>query len=80
MMLNYCTKCKRVICGADKCNFCGCESLKELKEKAPVNIIGTKLKGRVLKIKEDKISILINTENSETILKEYTFDKIKKIV
>lgn len=80
MILNYCTKCKRVICGEDKCNFCGSESLKELKEKAPVNIIGTKLKGRVLKIKEDKISVLVNTENNEKILKEYTFDKIKKIV
>lgn len=80
MNLYYCTKCRRVTEQESKCNYCGAETINSLKRNSVVNVIGTKLKGKVLSVEDDKINLLINTENNERLVKQYSFEKIRKII
>lgn len=78
--LYYCKDCKRILKDSEKCEYCNSNNLKELTHGAPVNIIGSKLKGKVLKIKNDLVKLLIRDENNQTYIKEYGFDKLKKVL
>lgn len=80
MNLYYCTECRRVLEQESKCNYCGAENINALKRNSVVNVIGTKLKGKVLSAENDKINLIVNTENNEKLLKQYSFEKIRKII
>jgi len=64
----------------NSCEFCGSDNIRELKKNAPINVIGTKLKGRVLKIKDGNATLIMNTESNERMLKEYDLKELKKIL
>lgn len=78
--LYYCNDCKRVINNVENCNYCNGNLVYELVDGAPVNVIGTKLKGRVLKIKENTVRLLIKDEGNNRLIKEYEGDKLRKII
>lgn len=78
--LYYCCECKRVITNGEGCNYCKCGEIKELVTKTPVNVIGTKIKGRVLNVKEGKINLLIRDEANNKLLKEYDPEQLKKVL
>ncbi|MCX7950651.1 MAG: hypothetical protein N2594_01720 [Clostridiales bacterium] len=76
----YCLSCKRVGKNAEVCEYCSAENLKELKVDSPVNVIGTKLKGRVLKLSGDKVRLLIRDDANNRFIKEYSYRDIKKVL
>ncbi|AKN33685.1 hypothetical protein Ccar_23820 [Clostridium carboxidivorans P7] len=76
----YCVECKRVIENDKVCDYCKSENLKQLTIKAPVNVIGTKVKGKVFKLKDGKVDILIRNEANEKLLKEYEPAQLKKLL
>lgn len=79
--VKYCSKCQRVFYGENSCKFCGCEKTKQLKKNAPVNILGTKLKGKVYNIKKDEATLIItNSDTKERYMKEYNVEDLKKII
>jgi hypothetical protein len=78
--LYYCLDCKRISGEAESCMYCNSLNIKELTKNAPVNIIGSKLKGRVLKVEEGKARLLIADENNSRYIKEYEADMLKKVL
>ncbi|TDT50807.1 hypothetical protein [Fonticella tunisiensis] len=78
--LYYCTRCKRVVKSDLSCDFCKNETLKELVAGAPVNVIGSKLKGKVLKIKDGVVRLLIRDESNNKFIREYEAEKVRKIL
>ncbi|MFL0246869.1 hypothetical protein [Candidatus Clostridium stratigraminis] len=78
--LYYCNDCKRVINSEENCNYCNGNLVYELVDGAPVNVIGTKLKGKVLKIKENTVRLLVKDEGNNRLIKEYEGDKLRKII
>lgn len=77
--LYFCTDCKRVI-KEEVCNYCNSSETKELKVGSPVNVIGTKEKGRILKIMDNKARLLIRTESNDKVIREYDYNKLRKIL
>lgn len=78
--LYYCGECKRVILSSESCNYCNGGLINELSVGASVNIIGTKLKGKVLKIKDNTARLLIRDEGNNKLIKEYEGDKLRKVI
>ena len=78
--LFYCLDCMRIFKSEDKCDYCNSGDIKLLKRDAPVNIIGTKLKGRLLRVNENDVSLIIRTENNDKVVKEYDTSKLRKII
>lgn len=78
--LNYCLDCQRVFTSENKCEYCNSQNIKELKRGKSINIIGSKNKGSYLKYKEGKVSVIVNTEDKQKIIKEYDIDSIRKIL
>ncbi|MGL5245838.1 MAG: hypothetical protein ACRC7R_11745 [Sarcina sp.] len=78
--LNYCLDCQRVFSLQESCEFCGSINTKLLKKRTSVNVIGTKLKGKILNCKDGIVSIIINTENNDKVIKDYEIKKIRKIL
>lgn len=78
--LYYCLECKRVSEKEESCMYCSSHNIKELVKDAPVSILGSKLKGRVLKIEEGKARLLITDESNNKYIKEYEADKLKKVL
>lgn len=78
--LYYCLDCRRVFNSDANCQYCGSEKLKELKKDSPVSIIGTKQKGKVFKIQEGEVKILIISESKERVIRDYKSEKLKKII
>ena len=78
--LNYCLDCQRVFIVKEKCEYCNSKNVKELKRGKSVNIIGSKNKGRYLKYKEGKVSLIIYTEDKQKLIKEYDINSIRKIL
>ncbi|CDF57767.1 hypothetical protein [Thermobrachium celere] len=76
----YCTSCKRIVKDGGVCEFCASQQLKELKLDTPVNVVGTKLKGRVLKVSDDKVRLLIRDDSNNRFIKEYSYKELKKIL
>lgn len=77
--LFYCNECKRIFDG-DKCAYCSNDSIKPLNLGAPVNVIGTKLKGKVLKITDDNVRLLIKDELKNKYIKEFKAEELRKLV
>ncbi|WP_411683030.1 hypothetical protein [Clostridium thailandense] len=78
--LYYCSECKRVITNEDECTYCNSNDVKELMLKTPVNVIGTKTKGKVLKIKDGKVNLIIRDEANSKLVKEYDVTQLKKVL
>ena len=76
----YCMDCKRVIESDKVCDYCKSENLKQLTIKAPVNVIGTKTKGKVFKLKDGKVDVLIKSEANEKLLKAYAPAQLRKLL
>ncbi|ERI90714.1 hypothetical protein HMPREF1982_03752 [Clostridiales bacterium oral taxon 876 str. F0540] len=78
--LYYCNECKRVISNGESCSYCNGSYIDELSVGAPVNVIGTKLKGKVLKIKDNTARLLIRDESNSKFIREYSGEKLRKIL
>lgn len=78
--LNYCLECRRVFEANERCEFCSSDKVKLLKKGTSVNVIGSKIKGRVFNYKNDLVSLVIVTESKERIIKEYKVNNLKKIL
>lgn len=78
--LFYCTNCLRVVKENDTCSYCKGKDLKELDVNAPVNVIDSKLKGKVLKIKDGSVRLLIRDGSNNKFIKEYKNEEIRKIL
>lgn len=78
--LYYCKDCMRVIKEESNCNYCNSHATKELVCGAPVNVIGSKLKGKVLKVNNEGARLLIRDENNTTFIKEYEAGHLRKIL
>lgn len=76
----YCNACRRVINNSESCDYCKSNDIKELNLKAPVNVIGTKIKGRILKFKNESIDLLIKDEFNNKMVKEFKMDELRKIL
>lgn len=76
----YCFECKRIFSQKDKCPYCGCERTKNLALNAPVNILESKLKGKVIRIKDDTLKVLIKSEGNEKFIKDYTAEQLRKVL
>ena len=79
-ILNYCVDCQRVFKSNDKCEYCNSTKIKELRKGTSVNVIGTKNKGQILKIKDNEVSLILITEAKERVVKEFNVDALKKIL
>ena len=78
--LYYCTECKRVFKSNAKCEYCNAEVTKELEIGTPVSVIGTKLKGNVLKIMVDAVALIVRDQSNNKMIKEFEIDKLKKVL
>ncbi|WP_035288079.1 hypothetical protein [Clostridium sp. KNHs214] len=78
--LYYCSDCKRVFNNADKCAFCGSFYVKELKVGRSVNVMGSKQKGKVLKVKGENITLILIDEMNNKYTKDYKAEELRKIL
>lgn len=78
--LYYCSDCKRVFNNADKCEFCGSFYVKELKVGKSVNVMGSKQKGKVLKVKGENITLILIDEMNNKYTKDYKAEELRKIL
>ncbi len=78
--LNYCLDCQRIFDASAQCTYCNSENVKALDRRAPVNVIGTKLKGKVLQTKEGMVHVLFEGEKKVKSIKEFEASKIRKIL
>lgn len=76
----YCKECRRIEKDDKKCDFCSSEKVKPLKVGDPVNIIGTKQKGKVFKMKEDEVKLLIINAAKEKVIKGHKYEEIQKVL
>lgn len=76
----YCSECKKIGKSKVECEGCKGKYLKDLKEGSPINLIGTKQKGRVFRMKENEIVILIKNEFNEESIREVSASEIQKII
>lgn len=75
----FCKQCRGIFMEGHTCK-CALEgSMKELMRGSPVNVIGTKLKGKVYRIKNDGIEVLL-IGNKNRNIKTYSTNQLKKIL
>lgn len=78
--LYFCVECRRVLKEDGACGYCNSSETQELKVGSPVNVIGTKEKGKVIKVKDNKARLLIRTESNDKVIREYDYNKLKKVL
>lgn len=78
--LNYCGDCMRVIHLNEECSYCQSTNLKGLARKAPVNVIGTKIKGRVMGVNDQMVNLLCIDEGKNKSIREFEMEKLRKIL
>jgi hypothetical protein len=76
----YCQDCKRIFSASSTCPFCQSANVNELNVKAPVNVLGTKVKGRVYKLSKEAIQVLIVDEQQNKSVKEFSASKLRKVL
>jgi hypothetical protein len=76
----YCQDCKRIFSASTACPFCQSVNVDELNVKAPVNVLGTKVKGRVFKLSNEGIQVLIVDEQRNKSIKEFAASKLRKVL
>lgn len=81
-MLYYCTKCARISNTTNTllCPYCEDSAILPLKKNSPINVLGSKIKGRLFKELKDSAILIVITENKEKLLKEYPINQLKKII
>lgn len=75
----FCSTCKKIF---NEGNPCSCQEegcVKELKLGTPINVTGTKLKGKVYRIKKDEVEVLITSSKNRSI-KAYRLEQIRKVL
>lgn len=77
--LNYCLDCQRIFVN-DECEYCNSSNVKELKVGKSVNVIGSKNKGKYLKNRDGKVTLIVYSEEHEKLIKEYDISSIRKIL
>lgn len=75
----FCTACKKLFGHEDGCTCEGQGCIKEVKLGTPVNVVGTKLKGKVYRINDDKLQVVI-TSNKNRDIREYSLEEVRKIL
>ncbi|MGL6174740.1 MAG: hypothetical protein ACRC1P_09085, partial [Cellulosilyticaceae bacterium] len=74
-----CSVCKKIFNQTNPCECQQEEAIKALKVGTPINIVGTKLKGKIYKIKNDTLEVLIIHEKNR-YLKEYSLSQVRKVL
>ena len=75
----FCSTCKKIFNEGNPCNCQEEGCVKELKLGTPVNVTGTKLKGKVYRIKKDEVEVLITSSKNRSI-KAYRLEQIRKVL
>ena len=78
--LFYCNKCKRVMANETQCDYCGHMEINKLLQGTSVNVIGTKEKGRVFKITDEVVKLIVVDLAKNKIIKEYKAEQLRKII
>ena len=78
--LNYCLECKRLFLESNKCEFCDSKNIKPIKKSTSVNVIGSKVKGKILNFKEGIVNIIVITESKEKVVKGYKVKELRKVL
>lgn len=78
--MSYCMDCRRIDDHKGTCSYCKSASIKRLKIKTPVNVIGTKIKGNVLNVKDQVVNILCKGEGNSKQIRQYQADQLRKIL
>lgn len=75
----FCSTCKKIFTRGNSCTCQEENDIKEIKVGTPVNIIGTKLKGKVYRIKNETLEVLITSTKNRTI-KTYPLQEVRKVL
>ena len=78
--LVYCLNCRKISVLQEKCPGCNSKAFKELNKNAPVNVIGSKIKGRIYKVNEETVDVLIVGQQNQKTIKAFEYSKLKKIL
>lgn len=79
--LSYCSDCRRISDFDGVCSYCQSTNIKELKRKAPVSVIGAKIKGDVFKVDGKTIEIVcIEAGKNQRSLKKFDAEKLVKVL
>lgn len=79
--LYYCANCKKIHENNDICATCEGGKLKELKKGTSVNVIGTKIKGIVYRIRKGEIELaIVRPETKERYLKVFKPEEVRKVL
>ncbi|ARC85444.1 hypothetical protein U732_1344 [Clostridium argentinense CDC 2741] len=78
--LYYCVDCKRLIKSSEKCDYCNGSFLKAITNGTPVNVIGTKQKGKVLKVEDSTVKLIVIDEAKNKLIKEYKAEQLRKVL
>ena len=78
--LYYCSECKRVFLNKETCKYCGSQGKKDLRRGTPVNVIGSKLKGKILKVQGNSVKLLVRDDENNKYIKEYSSEELRKVL
>ncbi|MCC5912271.1 MAG: hypothetical protein JJT76_17790 [Clostridiaceae bacterium] len=78
--LHYCMDCRRIASFNEGCTYCESENIKGLTKKAPVNVIGTKVKGNVFNSNGETVNLICVGPDKEKTIREYEADQLQKIL
>lgn len=78
--LFYCKKCKKVIVSEALCEYCGSSEVNRLLQGTSVNIIGTKEKGKILKVCDELVKVIVIDVAKNKLVREYKPSQLKKII
>lgn len=78
--LYYCSECKRVFLNEKTCKYCGGQGKKDLKQGTPVNVIGSKLKGKIVRVKGNSVRLLVRDDENNKYIKEYSSEELRKVL
>lgn len=79
--LYYCTNCRKIQDNETSCAACESDKIKELKKGTSVNVIGTKTKGKIYRIKQEQVDlIIVHPESKETTIKGFKPEEIRKVL
>ncbi|SHI94015.1 hypothetical protein SAMN02745975_00947 [Geosporobacter subterraneus DSM 17957] len=78
--LHYCMDCRRIAAFNGECSYCQSTNFKDLVKKAPVNVIGTKIKGRVMNVKDQMVELVCVDQGNIKSLKQFEAEKLRKIL
>lgn len=78
--LMYCVDCQRIFASSNNCEYCHSYNIRELRRGTSINVLGTKIKGKVYNYKNNLVSVILLTEDHQRVIKVYDTKKIKKIL